>query len=148
MRRQLISSTGTLSSNKLQRLACMTGYQNNSTSNGCQDDSDISYCNIKFPRVSASTWQPYLANSHIPRTAMKQYTTDSGQNQTWNIHLWHQPSITGLNSLGPSDAIWWHRSGSTLVQAMAWCRLAPSHYLNQCWLITDEFISEEFNKKC
>ena len=40
-----------------------------------------------------------------------------------------------VNSLWPSDVIWRHRAGSTLVQVMAWCRQAPSHYLNQCWLI-------------
>ena len=40
-----------------------------------------------------------------------------------------------LNSLGPSDAIWHWRSWSTLVQVMACCLTAPSHYLNQCWLI-------------
>ena len=40
-----------------------------------------------------------------------------------------------LNSLGPSDAIWRQKSGSTLVQVMACCLTAPSHYLNQCWLI-------------
>ena len=40
-----------------------------------------------------------------------------------------------LNSLWPSDAIWRHRSGSTLAQVMACCLKAPSHYLNQCWLI-------------
>ena len=40
-----------------------------------------------------------------------------------------------LNSLRPSDAIWRHRSGSTLAQVMACCLTAPSHYLNQCWLI-------------
>ena len=38
------------------------------------------------------------------------------------IHLW------------PSDAIWRHRSGSTLAQVMACCLMALSHYLNQCWL--------------
>ena len=43
-----------------------------------------------------------------------------------------------VNSLWPSDAIWRHRSGLTLVQVMACCLTAPSHYLNQCWL----FISE------
>ena len=32
------------------------------------------------------------------------------------------------------DAIWWHRSGSTLVQVMACCLTATSHYLNPCWL--------------
>ena len=42
------------------------------------------------------------------------------------------------NTLWPSDAIWWKRSGSTLVQVMAWCLTAPSHYLNQCWLTIRE----------
>ena len=42
---------------------------------------------------------------------------------------------TIFNSLGPSDAIWRWRSGSTLIQVMACCLTAPSHYLNQCWLI-------------
>ena len=32
----------------------------------------------------------------------------------------------------PSDAIWLHRSGSTLAQVKACCLTAPSHYLNQC----------------
>ena len=40
-----------------------------------------------------------------------------------------------FNSLWPSDTIWRHKSASTLAQVMA-CRLtAPSHYLNQRWLI-------------
>ena len=45
-----------------------------------------------------------------------------------------------FNSLWPSDAIWWHRSGSTMAQVMACCLTAPSHYLNQCWLIISEII--------
>ena len=32
------------------------------------------------------------------------------------------------------------RSGSTLAQVMAWCLMAPSHYLNQCWLLISEVI--------
>ena len=40
-----------------------------------------------------------------------------------------------FNSLWPSDAIRWHRSGSTLAQVMACCLTAPSHYLTQCPLI-------------
>ena len=40
-----------------------------------------------------------------------------------------------VNSLRPSDATWRHSSGSTLAQVMACCLTAPSHYLNQCWLI-------------
>ena len=39
-----------------------------------------------------------------------------------------------FNSLWPSDAIWRHRSWSTLAQIMACSLMAPSHYLNQCWL--------------
>ena len=39
-----------------------------------------------------------------------------------------------VNALWLSDAIWWHWSGSTLVQVMACGPRALSHYLNQCWL--------------
>ena len=49
------------------------------------------------------------------------------------------PYCSSLNdSLRPSDAIWWHRPGSTLAQAMACCLMAPSHYLNQSWLIVSK----------
>ena len=40
-----------------------------------------------------------------------------------------------VSSLWPNDAIWRDRSWSTLAQVMACCLTAPSHYLNQCWLI-------------
>ena len=40
-----------------------------------------------------------------------------------------------INSLWPGDTIWRQRSGSTLAQVMACCLSAPSHYLNQYWLI-------------
>ena len=43
-----------------------------------------------------------------------------------------------INSLWSSDTIWCQRSGSTLVQVMACCLTAPSHYLNQNWLIIRE----------
>ena len=45
-----------------------------------------------------------------------------------------------VNSLWPSDTIWRQRSRSTLVQVMACCLKAPSHYLNQCWLIISEVL--------
>ena len=45
-----------------------------------------------------------------------------------------------INSLWPSDAIWWQRSGSTLAQVMACCLTAPSHYLNQSWLIISKVL--------
>ena len=50
------------------------------------------------------------------------------------IVQYHYRSNT-LNSLRPSDAIWRQWSWTTLAQVMACCLTAPSHYLNQCWLI-------------
>ena len=47
-------------------------------------------------------------------------------------HCWMCESF---NSLWPSETIWRHKSGSLLAQVMACCLTAPSHYLNQCWLI-------------
>ena len=38
--------------------------------------------------------------------------------------------------------MWWHRSVSTLVQVMACCLTAPSHYLNQCWNLIIVIISQ------
>ena len=51
-----------------------------------------------------------------------------------NMHVWYY----GFNSLCPSDAIWRNRTGSALAQVMACCLTAPSHYLNQCWLIINK----------
>ena len=51
---------------------------------------------------------------------------------------WALTTQQKVNSLGPSDAIWRQRSGSPLAQVMACCLTAPSHYLNQCWLIINE----------
>ena len=47
----------------------------------------------------------------------------------------HEPEVLCLNSLRPSDAIWRQWFWTTLAQVMACCLTAPSHYLNQCWLI-------------
>ena len=38
-------------------------------------------------------------------------------------------TVFKINSLWPTDAIWWQGSRSTLVQVMACCLMAPSHYL-------------------
>ena len=43
-----------------------------------------------------------------------------------------------INSLWPRDTTCRHRSGSTFVQIMAYCLRAPSHCLNQRWLIISE----------
>ena len=53
-----------------------------------------------------------------------------------NVHKYilHSPNLQ-INLLCPNDATWRHGSTSTLIQVMACCLMAPSHYLNQCWLI-------------
>ena len=45
-----------------------------------------------------------------------------------------------LNSLWPSDVIRQQGTESTLAQIMACCLTAPSHYLNQCWLMISEVL--------
>ena len=54
---------------------------------------------------------------------------------TPNVHIVRVKTVWYINSLRPSDAIWRQWSWTTLVQVMACCLTAPSHYLNQCWLI-------------
>ena len=46
----------------------------------------------------------------------------------WGVFLTHCGLMTPYGD----------RSGSTLAQLMACCLMAPSHYLNQCWLIISE----------
>ena len=53
--------------------------------------------------------------------------------------------LTLINSLRPSDAIWRHRSWSTLAQVMACCLTAPTHYMNQCWLIISKIQLHSFD---
>ena len=64
----------------------------------------------------------------------------------WFTYLWHlcRNSIcwTNLlyihNLLRSGNVRWNYRLWSSLVQVMAWYLMAPSHYLNQCWLIVNE----------
>ena len=43
-------------------------------------------------------------------------------------------ALSSINLLWPSGAIQWHISGPTLALIMAYCLMASSHYVNQCWL--------------
>ena len=52
----------------------------------------------------------------------------------------HWPTDMDINSLLPSDVIWWQGSKSTLAQIMACCLTAPRHYLSQCWLMISEVL--------
>ena len=40
-----------------------------------------------------------------------------------------------VNSYWPGNDTWHQRSWLTLIQVMACCLMAPSHYLNHCWLL-------------
>ena len=51
------------------------------------------------------------------------------------LMAFHIHGVLCFNSLRPSDAIWRHRSPSTLAQVMACCLKVPSGYLTQCWLL-------------
>ena len=67
----------------------------------------------------------------------------------WHLRDWNTESCTYLfNSVWPSDVIWWQGSRSTLAQVMACCLTAPSHYLNQCWLIISEVLWHTPHRKC
>ena len=46
--------------------------------------------------------------------------------------------VAVFNSLWASDAIRWHRTGSTLAQVIPCCLTTPCHHLSQCWLIINK----------
>ena len=60
-------------------------------------------------------------------------------NPSWVLspQSWDQ-IVAIVKPLSPGDDIWRHRTWSTLVQVMAFCLTAPSHYLYQYWLIISE----------
>ena len=60
------------------------------------------------------------------------------QNTLWTYDSYgHNEFTEDVKSLWPNDAIWWHRSRSTLAQAVACCLTASSHSPNQCWFISN-----------
>ena len=65
----------------------------------------------------------------------------------WTGGTWHtirqshsssQRELDLVHSLWPSDAIWRHITGSTLIQVMACCLAASSLYTNQWWIFVIE----------
>ena len=49
-------------------------------------------------------------------------------------------SVWVNNSMWPGDTVWRHTSKEALAQKMACCLTAPSHNLNQCWLLISEVV--------
>ena len=82
------------------------------------------------------------------------YGTYSHQSVTTSLVNTGQPLLSGqreacistlstlptVNSLRPIDKTSRRKFGSTLVQGMACCLTAPSHYLHQCWLLVKKII--------
>ena len=91
----------------------------------------VVYISVKF---HFNTLLPRWNSRHFPDNIFKCVVLNE------NVSIWIKISLKlvpkgTINSFRPSDAIWRHRSGSTLAQVMASCLTAPSHYLSQCWLI-------------
>ena len=87
-----------------------------------------------WPRVKKSSWIKAWISNYI-----------HVQQRDLITHPCPNFSSSLVNSLRLSDAIWWQRSGSTLAQVMACCLMAPSHYLNQCWLIISEVLWQSYD---
>ena len=68
---------------------------------------------------------------------MSDIPTSKGVFVLWTCYL---GCFTAQLSRYGLDVIRRHKSCSTLAQVMAWCLMAPSHYLNQCWLIISSFL--------
>ena len=90
---------------------------------------NMTICSISFLAEGKAFLMSYSEHKHTRRYVPRAQT----YLRTPFLPLISYASI--INSLGPSDAIWRQKSGSTLAQVMACCLTAPSHYLNQCWLI-------------
>ena len=88
----------------------------------------IQYRNHTVQSVSKLHLAQMVEHMHRPLPALH----CNLHNFRWSRILLH---IANVISLWPSDAIWPQGSRSTLVQVMACCLTATSHYLNQCWLV-------------
>ena len=92
-----------------------------------QEVTKISIC--KMSRKYTCTWK--TASTSLRCQWVKTYQMEAFLNS-------NPPLSFIFNSLWPTDTIWRHRTGSTMAQVMACCLTAPSHYLNQHWLIISE----------
>ena len=91
-------------------------------------------CSIKICEISHQTFGP--SHWEYPMCWWFLWTLNVTKEGPGQLQLSCWLKSDGINLLEPSDTIQLWRSWSTLVQVMAWCLTAPSHYLNQCWLIS------------
>ena len=78
-------------------------------------------------------------HNHCISSASSSTTARSAKNSKNRVQLvFHNGTFFYINSSWTNDPIWHQRSWATHGQVMACCLISPSHYLNQCWLLTNE----------
>ena len=114
--------------------------------------------NLEQMHLKMSSWkcQPFRW-SHKTETTGKAWVLTEHRSYWWRgSYIWisfiyiywsYREQFLKMNgilkkiySLWPSDTIWQHRTRSAWAQVMACCLIAPSHYLDQCWLNINEVL--------
>ena len=93
-------------------------------------NSDTTYCTIRLQRVII-----YLNIKKITWHSIFVVTKNIVRCFSWSTEVYSLE--VHLSSIKHLILSWHNISRSTLVQVMAWCRQAPSHYLIQYWIITN-----------
>ena len=128
-----MKSTGARSPNELQWLDLELRHQDSNVSvPGWQ--VPLFWIHIEMHILQCWSWN-FCMKSWIIAIRNRQIYLELEWKYVYIIICRDFKSVAIIKSLRPSEAIWQRRSGSTLAQVMACCLTAPSHYLNQCWLI-------------
>ena len=83
-------------------------------------------------------WRPLIYFAWMKSMYFREYVCRFSR----KLHYFCILGVSHLNSLGPSDATWWHRTESTLDQVMTCCLMAPIHYLILGWLRTESTLDQ------
>ena len=82
-------------------------------------------------------WPPVCTCLYISNFSLKYFVVVNRTTPSYRHHMnwldsFYLLGVRFIHSFWPSDAIWWHRSGSTLAQLMACCLTA--HYHEKVWI--------------
>ena len=98
----------------------------------------LEYSSLRYERVKNLQVQCNIIHWNCCKPGQKKITCPVLM--MWCVNLPNLLSDDGYVFINPMwfcDVIYYQRTWSTLVQVMAstsaWCLMAPSHYLNQCW---------------
>ena len=89
-------------------------------------------CTVSTEIIGVFEVWPTVIRCTRSRSSDKVWDVNKTRRTATNTNTEYNPRI---NKLCPSNAILRQRSRSELVQVKVWCLMAPSHYLNQCWII-------------